>query len=901
MNCGGCGVTCSPSWTCVGGTCTAPPCNAECGNTINSSIVLNCSLSCGGTALKIGADSITLNCGGHAIGYAQTSTGYGINITNHNSVTIENCNITQTNAGISGAHAIYMSNADSSIIEYTNISVNSSGGYGISLSSGSGNNTITNNRIIDMNSYGIRVSSSSGNLLFNNLINATTPADADASLNYWNSTLTAGTNIIGGPYNGGNFYASLDGYGFSETCSANSTRICTSSYDMLGDVGGNNVDYLPLAVVVPPELLIINSSLNITAPYGSNYTTDLAGAINLTNFTGGAIVAFPAGTNGSVTVNVTTDLSGGSLVTVSGAVLPAGTNKTIFVPKLLGMDQICVNDNDSIVSISEGCNQSGEIFIGCPGSNGSISCAVGSDSYAVSGLNHSCVGEIYIPTITNSTPFTSATLVKDDNSTYPLASWSNSSYINVTLTCNDWAGSGCNFTQSSPDLASWADGGLVYTAPSGSAYYPSALYDSNGFGLASPLYKIWYSDGSNNAFVINSTDGINWNSNQTLSGLSTPHHVQVLYDINCFGASPCNSSTAKYRIWYWNSTYVTVYDIKSIATAESADGISWSNDTALSQSNSTPLVNTTNLGPNNWNQGTYGPASLFYNSTASNSGSSPWSYSYVMYYDATDGGREFLGLAYSSDGLNWTANSQSPTLNISSGSAWDNVSVSYCSVYRDENGYHMWYSGSEVSGANHGIGYAYSDDGISWTKDAGNPIFSISDGNAYRNSRTYTPTVVDEGEGMLRMFFTAFKSGDADKKIATAYLNYTGPVTINRSGATVMRYRSVDLDLSIENVRNLTVRLFSIAPYVSMSSPASNSIFSNGAINVTYAIGNANYKYAVVSIIQNSNVINSITSGNSSFISRFGVSANEVYNITVTVYDSKGNSATKTATNVTAG
>jgi hypothetical protein len=85
-----------------------------------------------------------------------------------------------------------------------------------------------------------------------------------------------------------------------------------------------------------------------------------------------------------------------------------------------------------------------------------------------------------------------------------------------------------------PGYASWTDLGIVYSAPSGDAYYPSVIYDANGFSGGSPLYKMWYSDGSGAAFVLTSSDGLSWGAPTSVTGLGgDAHHVQVVYDENC--------------------------------------------------------------------------------------------------------------------------------------------------------------------------------------------------------------------------------------------------------------------------------------------------------------------------------------------------------------------------------
>ena len=59
------------------------------------------------------------------------------------------------------------------------------------------------------------------------------------------------------------------------------------------------------------------------------------------------------------------------------------------------------------------------------------------------------------------------------------------------------------------------------------------------------------------------------------------------------------------------------------------------------------------------------------------------------------------------------------------------------------NAFEFWYSGgsADAYALNQGICYAFSTDGIHWTKDP-KPIVDISDGVAWRDERTYTPMVI---------------------------------------------------------------------------------------------------------------------------------------------------------------
>ncbi|MBO8174388.1 MAG: right-handed parallel beta-helix repeat-containing protein [Thermococcus sp.] len=127
-----------------------------------------------------------------------------------------------------------------------------------------GGNIIANNYIYNNNlantAYhgGIRIKQSSNNLIYNNYFNNTVNIYFDTvDLNIWNTTKTLGTNIIGGPYIGGNAWFKPDGTGFSETCTdADGDGICDEPFVL----NSLNIDYLPLALSgdeVPPRVEIV--------------------------------------------------------------------------------------------------------------------------------------------------------------------------------------------------------------------------------------------------------------------------------------------------------------------------------------------------------------------------------------------------------------------------------------------------------------------------------------------------------------------------------------------------------------------------------------------------------------------------------------------------------------------
>ncbi len=333
------------------------------------------------------------------------------------------------------------------------------------------------------------------------------------------------------------------------------------------------------------------------------------------------------------------------------------------------------------------------------------------------------------------------------------------------------------FGLSPTHATAWRDLGIVYGAGPEKAYYPSVLYDRRGFGdRHGPKYKMWYSDGAGTVTVVTSSDDRSWSDPTVNEGLvRRAHHVQVVYDPNCFGATPCDSSEAKYKIWYWDMD-AQLYSICAMATAKSIDGVYWTDETTLTQSETSPLVtgDCSTGGGTGWNRGSYGPIDVIYQPGAPNTGDDPWDYSYVMFYDGTNGDNEETGLAYSTDGKDWTAYVENPVLGKGPEGAWDDNDAAYGTVLWDANGFHFWYSGggpASEGGVHAGIGYAFSLDGLTWTK-APNPIFHITDeGASHRDERTYTPSVVDVGRGKLKMYYSA-KSADGDYAIGLAVLKH---------------------------------------------------------------------------------------------------------------------------------
>lgn len=85
--------------------------------------------------------------------------------------------------------------------------------------------------------------------------------------------------------------------------------------------------------------------------------------------------------------------------------------------------------------------------------------------------------------------------------------------------------------------------------------------------------------------------------------------------------------------------------------------------------------------------------------------------------------------------------------------SWDELQTYRPSVLKTEDGFEMWYAGMSMSGVEE-IGYATSLDGLTWVKDGGNPVFTVSHSWA---SSASDPAVVLMGD-TYRMWFTGWPS-----------------------------------------------------------------------------------------------------------------------------------------------
>ena len=123
---------------------------------------------------------------------------------------------------------------------------------------------------------------------------------------------------------------------------------------------------------------------------------------------------------------------------------------------------------------------------------------------------------------------------------------------------------------------------------------------------------------------------------------------------------------------------------------------------------------------------------------------------YRMYYAGFDGMHWRIGLATSPDGVAWTRYPDNPVL--VSGGGWELTQVDWPCVVYNGSGYEMWYAGSSDGGATFSIGYATSQDGISWTRCASNPVITPGLGGDWDPASVFAPRVLFDGSNYTMLF-----------------------------------------------------------------------------------------------------------------------------------------------------
>jgi hypothetical protein len=161
---------------------------------------------------------------------------------------------------------------------------------------------------------------------------------------------------------------------------------------------------------------------------------------------------------------------------------------------------------------------------------------------------------------------------------------------------------------------------------------------------------------------------------------------------------------------------------------------------------------------------------------------------YKMWYvgeDTTNVDR--IGYATSPNGITWTRqNSGNPVLDVDAEGTWDDHGVGGPTVLKVGSTYQMFFTGND--GVTTRIGRATSSDGINWTKNSDDPVISNGAPGSWSWTEAYAPALVTVGSEYV-LFYSggalpeARQTGYAASNDLSTW-TYSGPVLdVGASGA----------------------------------------------------------------------------------------------------------------------
>lgn len=115
-------------------------------------------------------------------------------------------------------------------------------------------------------------------------------------------------------------------------------------------------------------------------------------------------------------------------------------------------------------------------------------------------------------------------------------------------------------------------------------------------------------------------------------------------------------------------------------------------------------------------------------------------------------------IPYPDELIHFTPLSENPVFSGSGENTWDQRIRERGYILKEDDGYHMWYTGYEPDSDSTmmKLGYAYSQDGLQWTRDSKNPIFDeswVEDMMVLKYEDTYY--MFAEGEGDVAKMLTS--------------------------------------------------------------------------------------------------------------------------------------------------
>jgi hypothetical protein len=184
---------------------------------------------------------------------------------------------------------------------------------------------------------------------------------------------------------------------------------------------------------------------------------------------------------------------------------------------------------------------------------------------------------------------------------------------------------------------------------------------------------------------------------------------------------------AIYHMWFEGMTVLPSGWITGVAVghATSTDGVEWSMDPA------NPVIPAGD--PGEWDDEAAGGGPVIFDGTQ-----------FKMWYAGWSEDSSNVGYATSTDGSTWTKYSGNPVMDRGSPGSWDDKWIQPATVLVEDGTYRMWFHGRTEDYYTGLIGYAESPDGISWTKRP-EPVLAPAEYPGSVEASFLYPSVVNDG------------------------------------------------------------------------------------------------------------------------------------------------------------
>jgi hypothetical protein len=200
---------------------------------------------------------------------------------------------------------------------------------------------------------------------------------------------------------------------------------------------------------------------------------------------------------------------------------------------------------------------------------------------------------------------------------------------------------------------------------------------------------------------------------------------------------------------------------------------------------------------------------------------------YVMYYSGFDGTAYRIGRATATDPAGtWTRYVSNPVIDLGAGGAFDDTNVIFPVVMYEPSDtgreWKMWYTGFD--GARWHIGYAYSSDGLSFTKHG--QVLTVGAGGTWEDEGVVSAAIIKEG-ATYSLFYGGTSDPNGDFGWQGGYTTFTDPEgTYTKAAANpvLLNVNGVDPDASETLDANVSAGTTTITPSDTSHYPVGSTI-----------------------------------------------------------------------------